>query len=56
MKKTVFLRTTAFMVLIIVVVASFAGCKTESAALNWGTDPTYAPFEYADADNKPTGF
>ena len=56
MKKTVFLRTTAFMILAILVVASFAGCKTESAALNWGTDPTYAPFEYADADNKPTGF
>ena len=56
MKKTAFARIVVLVVVAAVMVTVLAGCKAKTATLNWGTDPTYAPFEYADANNKPTGF
>jgi lysine-arginine-ornithine-binding protein len=56
MRRTTFARGVVLMVVAVVIVTAFTGCKAQSGTLNWGTDPTYAPFEYADAGNKPTGF
>jgi len=56
MKKTVFARIVVLIVVAAVIVTVSTGCKAKTGTLNWGTDPTYAPFEYADANNKPTGF
>ena len=56
MKKTAFARSIVLTVVAVMVVTVLTGCKTQSGTLNWGTDPTYAPFEYADANNKSTGF
>ena len=56
MKKTAFVRSIILTVVAVLIVTALTGCKTQTGALNWGTDPTYAPFEYADAANKPTGF
>ncbi len=56
MKKTAFAHSAILMIVAVLVVTIMTGCKTQSKTLNWGTDPTYAPFEYADANNKPTGF
>jgi ABC-type amino acid transport substrate-binding protein len=56
MKKTAFARIVVLVVVAAVMVTVLAGCKAKTGTLNWGTDPTYAPFEYADANNKPTGF
>ena len=56
MKKTAFARSVVLMVVAVLIVTVLTGCKTQTGTLNWGTDPTYAPFEYADAANKPTGF
>ncbi|MBA4365527.1 MAG: basic amino acid ABC transporter substrate-binding protein, partial [Coprothermobacter sp.] len=56
MKKTAFARSVVLMVVAVMIVTVLTGCKTQSGTLNWGTDPTYAPFEYADEANKPTGF
>lgn len=56
MKKTAFVRSITLVIALALVVTLMTGCKTQSASLNWGTDPTYAPFEYTDANNKPTGF
>ena len=56
MKKTAFARIVILMVVAVLVVTVSTGCKAKTGTLNWGTDPTYAPFEYVDANNKPTGF
>ena len=56
MKKTAFARSVVLMVVAVLIVTVSTGCKAQTGTLNWGTDPTYQPFEYADADNKPTGF
>jgi len=56
MKKTAFARGVVLMVVAVMIVTVLTGCKTQTATFNWGTDPTYQPFEYADANNKPTGF
>jgi lysine-arginine-ornithine-binding protein len=56
MKTTAFTRSVILTVVAVLIVTALTGCKTQTGALNWGTDPTYAPFEYADANNKPTGF
>ena len=56
MKKTAFVRSIILTVVAVLIVTALSGCKTQTGTLNWGTDPTYAPFEYADAANKPTGF
>ena len=56
MKKTAFVRSIILTVVAVLIVTALTGCKTQTGALNWWTDPTYAPFEYADAANKPTGF
>jgi len=56
MKKTAFVRIVTLMVVAVLVVTVSTGCKTQTTTFNWGTDPTYAPFEYVDANNKPTGF
>jgi len=56
MKKTAFARGVVLMVVAAVIVTVLTGCKTQSGTFNWGTDPTYQPFEYVDAANKPTGF
>src|SRR5450756_1824258 len=56
MKKSAFVRSVVLMVVAGVIVTVLTGCKAKTGTLNWGTDPTYAPFEYADANNKPTGF
>jgi polar amino acid transport system substrate-binding protein len=56
MKKRAFACIVVLMVVVLLMVTALTGCKTQTGTLNWGTDPTYAPFEYADAANKPTGF
>lgn len=56
MKKSVFARIAVLLLVGLMVVSALTGCKAQTGALNWGTDPTYAPFEYADENNKPTGF
>ncbi|MCX6087321.1 MAG: transporter substrate-binding domain-containing protein, partial [Caldiserica bacterium] len=56
MKKTAFARSVVLVVVALMMVTVLTGCKTQTGTLNWGTDPTYAPFEYADEANKPTGF
>jgi len=56
MKKTAFARIVVLIVVAAVIVTVSTGCKAKTGTLNWGTDPTYAPFEYVDANNKPTGF
>ncbi len=56
MKKTAFVRSIVLVVAVALMITVLTGCKTQSGVLNWGTDPTYAPFEYTDANNKPTGF
>lgn len=56
MKKKAFVHIVVLMVVAAVIVMTLTGCKAQNGTLNWGTDPTYAPFEYADAGNKPTGF
>ncbi len=56
MKRTSPIRTICCLLIVMVVAVAMVGCKSQSGALNWGTDPTYAPFEYADANNEPTGF
>ena len=45
MKKTAFVRIVTLMVVAVLVVTVSTGCKAKTGTLNWGTDPTYAPFE-----------
>jgi len=48
-----------------IVLVAFSGCAPKSATLdaikkagvlNWGSDPTFEPFEFIDKSNNPTGF
>ncbi|MCE5192795.1 MAG: basic amino acid ABC transporter substrate-binding protein [Candidatus Cryosericum sp.] len=56
MKKKAFVRSIVLVVVVALMIVALTGCKAQSGTLNWGTDPTYAPFEYTDENNKPTGF
>ena len=56
MKKTVFASIVVMVVVAAVMVTVLTWCKAKTGTLNCGTDPTYAPFEYIDANNKPTVF
>ncbi len=65
MKSRSLVRYVALCMVLCLTAALFAGCGSQSTALdsikktgvlNWGSDPTFAPFEYIDKSNQPTGF
>ena len=65
MKHTVSGHVLVAVVLAVLVVSMVAGCAPKSTTLDaikkagvleWGSDPTFEPFEFIDANNQPTGF
>lgn len=65
MKKRLFVCTVFCLIVSLFAATMFVGCGSKSATLasikkagvlNWGSDPTFAPFEFIDKNNQPTGF
>jgi len=65
MNKRLHARIIACALIAGFVLVAFSGCAPKSATLdaikktgvlNWGSDPTFEPFEFIDKDNNPTGF
>ena len=65
MDKKLHIRIIACFLIAGFALIMFSGCGQKSATLdaikkagvlNWGSDPTYEPFEFIDKNNAPTGF